>query len=769
MMINNSKWIGAPRKYDKTVNVRKIFGADKKVEKAVLYSTARGFYEVYINGEKISDTFYNPGFTDYRKRIYYQSYDITDKIKKGENVIGATVTKGYYTGYVGYSGDHIYGEENTFLAALLIEFEGGERLVIHTDETWQFTDKGAVTDADYLQGETYDARMEIDWAAKSDIWEGCGIYEYPKYATPTNGTLDNEPFELCAEPENCGAVLERVLKPVKAAYEMPENHFVFDLGQNMVGTVKITMNGESGRTLKIRYGEMCYRDGRVYNKNFRTAKNTDIYTMKGGYEEFMPSFTSHGFRYIEISGENEPLTKKDFERMNITAEGLVLTNTPEVVGTFECSNKDINKLFENIMWGQRGNSLLVFTDCPQRNERMGWTGDAQVFAKTAAYNMNVKAFMEKWLTDLRDAQLMYNLSGAVPDTAPLGGDNRAHGGCVGWGDAAVIVPWEMYKAYGDTKFLSDNYEMMKKWVAYENSPERQTGFIQTNPVRGDHLAVDTSTPTMLCATAYAAYSAKLLAKTAEILGNDGDTKKYNKLFGDIKTAFNKKWVKQDGTIEYVPEKWDTKVTASQTSYALAIDFGLIDAEKMEGAKRGFKAALDEYHGKLSVGFLGISHLMNALTKAGMTEEAFALLEQTEYPSWLYSVRNGATTIWERWNSYIAETDTFGDERMNSFNHYAYGAVGEWMYGKILGINTSEKSDGVGYKKIILTPTVGGSLTYAKGSLKTKWGTVKSEWRIEDGKFKYKCTIPENTTALLYLGNKKIPLTSGSYEYVSEEL
>ena len=761
MIINNSKWIGAPREFDKTVNVRKIFETDKTVKKAVLYSTARGFYEAYINGKRIGDTFYNPGFTDYRKRIYYQTYDVTNKIKSGENVIGATVAKGYYTGCVGYSGDKIYGRENTFLVALVIEFEDGEKTVICTDDTWQFTSKGAVIDADYQQGEKYDARLEIDWAAQSDIWESCGVYEYPKYATPTNGTLNNEPFELCQQPENCGAVLERILKPIKPAYETPENHFVFDLGQNMVGTVRITMNGERGRSIKVRYGEMCYRDGRVYNKNFRTAKNTDIYTMKGGYEEFVPSFTSHGFRYIEISGESDVLTKAEFERMEITAEGLVITNTPEVTGSFECSNPDINKLFENIMWGQRGNSLLVFTDCPQRNERMGWTGDAQVFAKTAAYNMNVKAFMEKWLTDLRDAQLMYNLGGAVPDTAPLGGDNRPYGGCVGWGDAAVIVPWEMYKAYGDTKFLSDNYEMMKAWVDYIYSPERQADFIQTNPVRGDHLAIDTSTPPELVATAYVANSTNILSKIAAILGNDGDTKKYGKLFGDTKKAFCEKWVNADGTLNC----GDTK--PSQTAYSLAIDFGLIDIT--ENTKRGFKAALAEWDNKLSVGFLGISHLMNALTKAGMTDEAFSLLEQTEYPSWLYSVRNGATTIWERWNSYIAETDTFGDVRMNSFNHYAYGAVGEWMYSEILGINTSEETDGVGYKKIILKPKAGGSLTYAKGSLKTKYGLIKSEWKIENGKFKYKCAIPKNTTADLYLGNKKIPLTSGSYEYVSEEL
>lgn len=749
------------------VSVRKFFKISKKIKSVVLYASARGFYDAYINGEKVNDTFYNPGFTDYRKRICYQMYDVTDLVRAGENTVGATVAKGYYTGFVGYSGAMIYGRQNSFIGALMIEYEDGDTELIKTDETWQFTDKGAVIDADYQQGETYDARLEFDWNAENIIWKKCGAYVQKQYAEPTNGTLENEPFELCAQKEN-GAVVFDVLKPVNSPYEKPKGHFIFDMGQNMVGTVRVTMNGERGRCIKIRYGEMCSRDGKIYNENFRTAANIDVYTMKGGREEYTPTFTSHGFRYAEISGCGEELTKEDFERMEINAEGVVITNTPEVTGSFECSNKDINKLFSNIMWGQRGNTLLTFTDCPQRNERMGWTGDAQVFAKTAAYNMNVKDFMEKWLTDLRDSQLMYNLDGAVPDTAPLGGDNREHKGCVGWADAAVIVPWEMYKAYGDTKFLSDNYEMMKKWVDYENSAARQTGYIQHEQHRGDHLAIDESTPSELSATAYAAYSAKLMAETAAVLGNEGDTKKYSRLFGDIKNAFNQKWVTSDGTIEYTVKDGDTKINASQTSYALAIDFGLIDEEKLGGASRGFEEALEVRDNKLSVGFLGISHLMNALTKAGLCDEAFALLEQTQYPSWLYSVKNGATTIWERWNSYIAETDTFGEAAMNSFNHYAYGAVGEWLYSYILGINTSEKADEVGYGKIILKPHTGGKLTYAKGTLKTKYGTIKSEWARMNGKIKYFCAIPDNTTAELHFDNKKIPLKSGLYEFISEE-
>lgn len=746
------------------VNVRKLFTVNSNVKKATLYATARGFYDLYVNGIKVNYTFYNPGFTDYRKRLYYSEFDVTSLIREGTQSLGATVGKGYYTGFCGYSGAEVYGKENTFLAALVLEYENGDEETILTDDSWQFTDMGAVLDADYQQGESYDARYEIDWTKDSEIWQQARVYIYPQFAEPTNGKLKNEPFVLGKEP--CGGgVVERVLIPVKSVYERPLNHFVYDLGQNMVGTVRVQMTGVRGKTIKIRYGEMCYRDGKIYNENYRSAANIDTYTMKGGEEVFLPSLTSHGFRYVEISGCGEELTRSEFERLNLRVEGLVITNTTKVTGTFECSNKDINKLYENIMWGQRGNSLLVYTDCPQRNERMGWTGDVQVFCETAAYNMYVKDFMNKFLTDMRDGQLMYNLKGAVPDTAPLGGDNRETGGCSGWGDAAVIVPWTMYCMYGDTKILSDNYDMMKKWADYLLLPENQKGYIQRPQSRGDHLAVDTTTPNTLTATAYAAHSLNLMSQAAAVLGNSADTKKYSMLFDKVRSAFGHKWVKDDGTIEYTPDSGDTKIKGSQTAYALAIDFGLLDGEQLKGAREGLKAALEKYDNKISVGFLGISHIMNALCKVELYEEAFHLLEQTDNPGWLYSVRNGATTIWERWNSYIAETDTFGDVSMNSFNHYAYGAVGAWLYNTVLGINTSSDAGGVGFEKIILTPTVGGSLTYARGSYETKWGIIRSEWERKDGKVKYKCEIPQNTTAVLYLGNKKIPLTAGEYEFV----
>lgn len=791
------------------VNVRKSFDIEKKVRRARLYASAKGFYNAYINGVKINRAFYNPGFTDYRKRIQYQVYDVTDSIVNGSNVIGAVVAKGYYTGFVGYNRyPMVYGRQNYFICKLVIDFEDGTRETIVTDGTWEFTDKGPVIDSDYQQGESYDARLEFDWNNMNDSrWRSCGIAEWDREVTPTNGSLPVEKFEMSAQ-KNEGAVIERVITPELSYTD--DSHFIYDFGQNMVGTIRLRLKGKVGRTIKLRYGEICRKDGRLYTANLRTAANTDTYTFKGDIKDeiFMPEFTAHGFRYMEITG----LAKEEIKEMVIGIEGLVITDTPEKAGYFECSDPLVNRLCRNIEWGQTGNSLLVYTDCPQRNERMGWTGDAEVFAATAAYNMYVRAFMDKWLLDMRDGQLMYNKNDAVPDTVPLGGDNRPDG-CAGWGDAAVIVPWEMYLAYGDVKILEDNYEMMSKWIGYQSRDDRQNNgiryvdgeavpeksdlaseaFIQVQQRRGDHLAYDNSTPYIYIATAYAAYSAKIMAKVARVLGREKDADKYYKRFINIKRAFNEAWVKDDGTIAYWGEMSErtpqntpcialdgsitrytyyeegTEHCPSQTAYALAIDFGLIPDDKMNGAAMGMKAALKRNNNHLSVGFLGISHLIPALTKAGLTEEAFRLLQNEDNPSWLYSVRNGATTIWERWDSYIAETDTFGDVAMNSFNHYAYGAVGQWLYSDILGIKKSGKPDDAGYKKFILQPTVGGTLEYAKGKYESAYGEIISEWKIDCDKLIYKCNVPANTSALLRLPVKdSASITeSGSSVYVSE--
>lgn len=765
-----------------SVTVRRRFTPDKKIASASLYASAKGFYNAYINGSRVGNIFFAPGFTDYRLRIPYQTYDVTDLLRDGENELIAVVAKGYYSGFCGYSGAQVYGEQSSFIGKLVITYTDGTEEIIVTDKAWEYAKRTPFCDADYLDGEIYDARIKIG------EWVKCGVEEWNYNVMPTNGTLDNVSFSLTRDESS--AKIRETLKPVLKPSEPKRGCFVYDFGQNIVGTIRLRLKGKRGTSIKICYGEMTDRCGDLYTANLRTAASTDIYTLSGeGEEEFIPSFTSHGFRYVQISGNGFELADSSIVK---GIEGLVINNLGDATGGFECSNEDINKLWKNIQWGLKGNSLLVLTDCPQRNERMGWTGDAQVFIKTGAYCMYMKELTEKWLHDLADAQLMYNRDGAVPDTAPLGGDNRRDG-CGGWGDAAVIVPWELYMAYGDISILEEHYPMMQKWIKYQSRSERQNygertvngksapsdlasiPYIQTQQRRGDHLAYDESTPFILSATAYAARCAYIMAETAELLGKKRDAKKYRERFDNIRRAFNEAWVNEDGSIGYWGEMstdrghinktyhtdlGDGKNRPSQTAYALAIDFGLIDKDKQTYAGECLKNAIERSGGLLSVGFLGISHLIPALEKSGHIEEAFKLLEQTDNPSWLYSVKNGATTIWERWNSYIAETGEFGDANMNSFNHYAYGAIGEWLMGSVAGINAEE----AGYKKIRLTPHWGGSLTYAKAWHKSPYGMIKSSWKINSNELVYECEIPDNTTAQLYLLSQKYELGSGRHKF-----
>lgn len=788
-VLGRDKWITARNSFElfcpvPCLNLRRKFNVDKDIKSAVLYSSARGFYDAYLNGNKIGDEYYAPGFTDYRLRIDYQKYDITNMLTKGENIISTIVSQGYFSGYAGYiSKAGVYGRQNSFIARIDLMYTDGSSETIVSDSDWELAECGPVIYADYLQGEYYDARVE-DAPVK---WQQCHIVPPPELPTPTNGELAGIEFTMTEQSYPAAREIMR-LEGIRTG-EFPKGHIIFDMGQNIVGTVRIKLSGNAGDSIKIRYGEMCRKNGEIYVSNLRSAANTDVYILKGDPEGeiFCPTLTSHGFRYVEITGNGVDIHDTAIKIESVT--GIVISNVNRVTGDFECSNPLVNKLFSNILWGQRGNYLLLLTDCPQRNERMGWTGDAQVFARTAAYNMDVYEFTRKWLRDLREAQLMYNDNGSVPDIAPLCGDNR--GGCGGWADAAVIVPWEMYQAYGDKTVLLENYEMMKAWVEFQNSPARLNNgirtvdgiavpemsdissapYIQPQQRRGDHLTFDESTPFILSATAYAAHTAELISKIAEILGKNEDVKKYKALHENIKKAFREAWVQPDGTIAYWGEMSkdginktrysdadDSSHHPSQTAYALAIDFGLIEVN--DCVRECFKRTLEERGGTISVGFLGISHLHPALIKCGLIKEAFNLLEQENNPGWLYSVVNGATTIWERWDSYIAETDTFGDASMNSFNHYAYGAIGAWMFGYILGIRPISP----GYEKIRLEPYFGGTLKYAKGWHDTPYGRIEAGWRIDGNKFIYKCVIPDSREAELLMPDGKIyNLIGGRHE------
>lgn len=685
------------------------------IKKAILRTTARGFYECYLNGVKAGASYYAPGFTDYRLHIDYQEEDITSLLKaSGENpFFSAIVTHGYYSGFCGYSGAEIYGRENSFLGEIEIEYTDGHREVVSTDEDFYYTDCAPVRFADYLDGEYYDANLEGAFLGEGN-WIKCGVKEAPGTPVPTNGSFSavkTPKFILSRQDYEPAKVREERL-PIGMVC-VPQGHYVYDFGQNLVGTIKLSFKAEKGRAFRIRYGEMAYKDGEIYIQNIRTAANTDIYICKGHEDVYVPSFTSHGFRYVEITAVGSEMVSPD-EVAEIKA--LVINNLVRKTGDFECSDELLNQLQKNIQWGQKGNYLLIPTDCPQRNERMGWTGDAQVFASTAAFNMDVLEFTKKWLRDLREATLMYNRENAIPDTAPLGGDNRP-GPCGGWSDAAVIVPCELYEEYADESILAENYEMMKGWVEYQSRPDREQDGIQLEKRRGDHLAYDTSTSFELCATAYAARSAEYLSKAAAVLGKKEDALKYKERHDMIKRAFMNKWFGADGDLN----------VHSQTSYALTIDFGLCDNPVPGPMAEGFIKAVKAADDHLSVGFLGISHLLPALSKIGRDDLAAKLLFTKTEPGWLYSVLNGATTIWERWNSYIAETGTFGDVNMNSFNHYAYGSVGSWIYENILGI----KRLAPGYAQYEIKPHALGGLTWAKGYHDTIRGRISVNWKIDE--------------------------------------
>ena len=750
---------------DPCIMVRKSVFIKGTVRHAVLYASAGGFYNPYINGSKIENRYFAPGFTDYRLRIAYQKYDITSKLIQGENEISAHIGSGYYSGFAGYNSHaDIYGKGISFIAKICIEYENGETEDIATDSSWEVSENSPIMYADCLQGEYYDSRM-----TDHIKYRPSEIIPSPQKPVPTNGQRDDLMFTM---EENTIVAPREVARFVGACTSQNDDRIVFDMSQNIVGTVCVKLRGKRDLGIKIRYGEICTRSGELYVANLRSAANTDVYILSGSESEcFIPDLTFHGFRYVEISGNGCSLKDIDIE----SVEGIVISDMDEVTGSFECSNELVDKLYSNSVWGQRDNFLLIPTDCPQRNERMGWTGDAQAFVRTAAYNMNIYNFMRKWLKDLREAQIMYNKNGSVPDIAPLCGDNR--GGCAGWGDASVIVPWELYMAYGKKEILEENYEMMCAWVDFQNSPQNRynglrtvngtqvpeqsdlshTAYIQIQQRRGDHLAYDHSTPFILSATAYAAYSASLLSRTAAVLEKKEDEKKYLDLSDKIKRSFCEAWVQDDGTLAYWGEMSvddvnntyfsDVKGSVhhpSQTAYALAIDFDIIDVKKYPRAAECFKRTFTSRNNRIFGGFLGIAHFAPALMKCGCADTAFDLLTQEECPGWLYSVKNGATTIWERWNSYDAKTDTIADRSMNSFNHYTYGAIGQWLYSDVLGIQPSAP----GYSSVELKPHYGGLLAYAKGSYITPHGEIYSSWRLDRGKFIYECKVPDGINARL---------------------
>ncbi|MGX1025626.1 family 78 glycoside hydrolase catalytic domain [Streptomyces ambofaciens] len=693
--------------------LRKEFDlGDKEVARARVYASARGVYELRLNGERVGDAELAPGWTAYDKRIDYQTYDVTEQVRDGANVLGAEVAPGWYSGKVAMFGTGVYGQDNSVIAEMLVEFTDGSSTVLRTDDTWTTAD-GPTREADLLDGESYDARV----AERLDGWDEPGFDD----AGWAAALVRDEPTTVL-EPQT--AVDVRVTEQLKTArriHSPTDGVYLYDLGQNMVGHVRLTLTGEPGRTVKVRHGEVLNPDGTLYTANLRSAKATDHYTFATDKPEmFEPSFTFHGFRYVEISGVEEAPAAEDLV-------GVVVGTDDDLTSTLDTNSDLVDQLHRNIVWGMRGNFLSIPTDTPARDERMGWTGDINVFARTAVYNMDAQSFLTKWLQDLRDTQ---RPDGSLPGVAPVV-PGRFDGGyeSAGWMDAGVHVPWTLWQAYGDTEVIRENYDMMKRYVDFLDADS--TGHIRSAGGYLDWLNLDDQTPADVLDTAFVAKSTREFAQMAAAIGRDDDAAAYQRRHEAVRSAYQAAFIGADGTV-----KGD-----SQTSYILTLTNNLVPADRRDAVVDRFVETLKRRDYHLSTGFLGVDGLLPALTRAGRSDIAYRLLQHEDYPSWGYEIGKGATTVWERWNS-INPDGSFNDVGMNSFNHYAYGAVGEWMYRTMAGVSAAEP----GYRKVLIDPEPGEGIDHVDFRHETPYGAVRSAWDTKAGPMTLDVTVPVNTTA-----------------------
>jgi len=698
--------------------LRKDFTLSKPIMKARLYATALGLYELHLNGQRVGDHLFAPDWTDYDKRARYQVYDVTSLVKQGDNTLGGLVGNGWYSGHIGNGGFQAYGKVPALFAQLEVNYADGSVDRVITDATWKIH-PSPILSADNMLGENYDARQEIvGWDQPGlNVSDWTVATERLKFPNSLDGQVD-QPVRETGE-----------LHP-KSITEPKPGQWTLDLGQNMVGFVRLKVSAPAGTEITLRHAEMLNPDGTIYTKNLRGAPSIDTYICKGaGVETWQPRFTFHGFRYVEVTG----LPKAP---INDTVTGIVIGTDIPRTGEFSCSNPDIDQLQSNIQWGMRGNYLSVPTDCPQRDERMGWMGDAQVFIRTAAYNGDIAAFFTKWLVDVDDAQ---KPDGEFTDISPSPfGGRGGFGGVPAWGDAGVICPWTIYLMYGDKRILEQHLPAMARWVDWCQA--HSTDLIRDHdrgPDYGDWLSQGENTQKDLLGTAYFAYSTSLVAKAYRVTGNTADADKYDQLFEQIKAAFNHRYVRADGHIQ----------NGTQTDYAMALRFNLLPDELRPKAARYLADDVADHKDHLTTGFIGVSYLLPALCSEDKVDTAYRVFLQDTFPSWLFSVKHGATTIWERWDGWTPEKG-FQDPGMNSFNHYSLGSCGEWMFDTVAGIGVDP--DQPGFKHIIIRPRPGGNLTQAQGSYDSIRGKISSEWTLENGTFSLLVTIPANITATIYV-------------------
>ena len=763
---------------------RKDFAAKREVKRAVLYGSALGIVEFWMNGRRVGDAYFEPGWADYRQRNYYRVHDVTKLVNKDGNCIGAIVADGWYAGYLGYGllvgygpnqcGRAIYGKTPALLAQLDIEYADGSHEIIGTDATWQTSGDGPMREADFLMGESYEARRESKlWCADrtkisfDDAWRW-----QPAIRAEENGSVKAKFFEPGVEKEvelgfqKPARLVAYTAPPIRVTEELPAKKitepkpgvFIFDVGQNIAGIIRLKVKGPAGTRVQIRYGEMLHKEGTLMTENLRKARATDFYTLRGDAdgETWQPRFTYHGFQFLELTGLAE---KPALDAVT----GLVLNNDTPITGDFACSDEVMTQFWRNTVRTQKANFIEIPTDCPQRDERLGWMGDAQIYARTASYNADVAAFFTKWIDDVRESQ---RDSGAYPDYAPYpfahGAPGATHG--TAWTDAGVIVPYTMWKVYGDTRLIAKHWESMVKFMDWRLKADPELKGVKVGNTWGDWLNVNEDTPIEFIDLCYHRLSATLMAMMADALGNRADAERFTKTAETLRQSFQKQFVKSDGSLS----------VNTQTAYVLALENRLAEPDAVRAGASRLADRIEKNDFRMSTGFLGTKPLLLTLSENGHHDLACRLFQSRKFPSWGYEVEQGATSVWERWDSFTKEHGFNGatgknNAAMNSFSHYSFGAVMQWAFQTLAGIDT----DGPGFKKIIIRPHIpsaqsnpdGKPLDWVRASYEHPRGKVASAWKREGAKLLLDVTIPANTTAAVHLPNGEVEeVGSGTHHF-----
>lgn len=746
-MLNQAKWITSPCDIGTaSCDFKTSVAITGEIRKATLTVTAIGNYAAYINGKRVGDAVLTPGFTSYKNRVLYQTYDVTSMLSESNDIcIG--VGQGWAVGCIGYGKtNHFFSDKTYLIASLDIEYKNGKKKTVVTDKKWKVY-TAEVTFSEIYHGETIDKTAQTVLIGKAKEEE---------YRTK----LVKQDGEWIREKER--------LHPVKLI-KTPKGETVIDFGQNMTGYVEVKIKGKRGDKIVIHHAEVLDKEGNFYTENFRSARNEITYVLSGGEDLFKPIYSFQGFRYIRLN-------EYPFDNVDLNAfTAIAVYSDMKRIGDFKCGNEKINQLYHNIIWGQRSNFLDIPTDCPQRDERLGWTGDAQVFCRTASINYDTKKFYTKWLADVALEQTAEGaIYGIVPHCLGNGGKTRIS---AAWGDVACIIPWELYSAYGDKTLLKKHFPMMKKWVDYLHSAGPEEYLWLGGFHYGDWLAMDAgedsyvgATSNDLIASAFFAYSTSLVIKAGEALGED--VSEYRELYKNVVRAFREYFMENGLPKEEFPltEKTPNKHAVvdsvrrgiTQTAIILILHFGLYEKGEVAGLISKLKELILDFDGRMTTGFVGTPYILHALSNFGETELAYSLLMQERNPSWLYSVTHGATTMWEHWNS-LKEDGSFWSTAMNSFNHYAYGAVYDWIFGVSLGIKPTEP----GYKAISIVPHPSKALGFAEASIETKHGKIRSYWYYKDDAIYYEFDVPAGVTATVTLPSGYTETVSGGTFHFAE--